>query len=702
MSVIHKLKRAVRGEVKPGTVALELMRRSGASIQRWSERPNLERNRKQAARLKTRFARMDALELTAYFRDRPEPHFLPGLSQPLAQIAGLQQNKFPVQTKELITSARRIVDDHRWPLLGLGERHFGVEIEWCRDPLSGVVWPLKYHRDIQLTRTDGSDVRVLWELNRLGHLITLARAYATTKDESLSAEFFKELQSWCAQNPVGLGPNWSCAMEVALRAMNLLGAFEIFRCSPLLEAQSVALVLTTLDQHGGYIRRNLEFSYLATSNHYLSDVVGLLWLGIMLPELRDAEQWRAFGLREVLREMDKQVLNDGADFEASTGYHRFVLELFLYSFILCRSNGIEVGEKHWSKLHSMLEYLRAYLRPDGGAPLIGDSDGGQVFPIRHRIGTDHGYLAAVGAALFNDGRLKLSGSIVPEEVFWILGEEGVRSFEELNSVDDGSRGFPDAGTYVLRQNDLYLLFNASGSGIQGRGSHGHNDSLSVEVSACGRAFLVDPGSYVYTADLQQRHIFRSTAYHSTVEVDTVDQNTINVKAPFVIGDEARPRVVLWETGAELDRVIAEHSGYARLLQPITHRRTVSFDKRKRWWLIEDDFLGSGSHIFAVRFHFDAGLDVSVYEETSAMAYEQRSGAKLLVLPLDAKTKPECETQFTSSDYCEKRMSIAARWSVSGSAPCSFRWAIVPVCSGENEAERLASVARLISQSSSRN
>src|SRR5205807_5798309 len=66
--------------------------------------------------------------------------------------------------------------------------------------------------------------------------------------------------------------------------------------------------------------------------------------------------WREFSLRELLREMDKQVLADGADFEASTGYHGLKVELFLYSFVLCHINGIDVPKSYWSKLRAMIEY----------------------------------------------------------------------------------------------------------------------------------------------------------------------------------------------------------------------------------------------------------------------------------------------------------------------------------------------------------
>src|SRR4029077_13611407 len=118
-----------------------------------------------------------------------------------------------------------------------------------------------------------------------------------------------------------------------------------------------------------HIHRNLEFSHVATSNHYLSDITGLLWLAIMVPELALAAEWRVWALKELLREMDKQILPGGVDYEGSTGYHCFVLELFLYSFLLCRTNEIPIEDKHWSKLQTMLEYLRAIMRPDGLVPL---------------------------------------------------------------------------------------------------------------------------------------------------------------------------------------------------------------------------------------------------------------------------------------------------------------------------------------------
>lgn len=425
-------------------------------------------------------------------------------------------------------------------------------------------------------------------------------------------------------------------MEVALRAMNLLAAFETFRYSPQLKSDFLLFFLQLLQQHGNYITRNLEFSYIATSNHYLSDVVGLLWLGLLLPELRDSKEWCDFGLLQMLREMDKQVLADGVDFESSTGYHRFVTELFLYSFMLRRANDIEIEPRYWTRLHQMLMYIRAYLRPDGFAPLIGDTDGGQVLPSVHRRADDHAYVLEIGAAVFDDPALK--------------------------TPCVSSQAFPQAGICIMRDGDLYLCFNASDAGLNGRGSHGHNDALSIEVSAGGRAYIVDPGTYVYSADLQKRHDFRSTAYHSTVQIDGLEQNTIDPQAPFVIGNEAKPRVLEWETRDDFDKVVAEHYGY-----PVVHRRTVVFSKRERAWVIEDEFIGEGEHLYEVRFHFAPGLDVKVRERAV-------NALDLTVSALSTDVQPVLESQPVSRDYGEMQDAVSACWRISG-RPGKLTWKI---------------------------
>lgn len=684
-----------QGRVSFGRATLEAFRRGRAAIQSSRERGMLDELAAQPARLRSEFHSLSSADLLRHFRSRVQPSFFPGFE--LAEsTASLQRQLFADETERLIESARKIIEAHRWPLLGFGEQEFGIPINWHRDPLSGRIWPpLEYHADIPLWHNDGSDIRVLWELNRLGQLITLGQAYALTKEEEFAAEFFAQLESWHKQNPVGCGANWSCAMEVALRAMNLLAAFSLFRCSPEVNEERLRMLLTMFDQHGAHIRRNLEFSHITTSNHYLSDVAGLLWLGVMLPELAAAEEWRSWALKEMLREMDKQILAEGADYEGSTGYHCFVLELFLYSFLLCRTNSIPIEDRYWRKLHLMLEYLRTILRPDGFVPLVGDTDGSQALPITMRRANDRAHLLALGAVAFKDSKLKPTSLEAPPEVLWLLGEEGLRNYQQLtkSNTEPSSQTFPDAGTYLLRHEDLYLLFNAGGSGKGRPASHRHNDLLSIEISAGGCAFIVDPGSYVYTADLHERHLFRSTAYHSTVEVERVEQNSIDHNLTFIMGNEAQPRILEWSPGPNIERLVAEHSGYQRLQEPVTHRRSVGFDKKKRYWFVSDKLTGASEHDLGFRFHFAPGLEVSVRTDGIVEVYSSLKGARLLIHAGEPNSwivrPPELEPSFSSQNYGEKEPSISACWQVRTALPYELSFVLVPVRAGEDAGERLS-------------
>lgn len=646
------------------------------------------------ARLRPEFASLSPASLLQHFRERKHPQFFSGFNK--KETGSLQKKLFPAKTDWLVESANRIVNEHQWQLLGLGQKDFGAGINWRSDPQSNREWPLEYHHDVTLWHDDGSDIRVLWELNRLPHLLTLGRAYAVTGDECFAEEFFNQIMSWSEQNPVGMGPNWACSMEVGLRAQNLLGCVSFFKGWAGLNEERLGSLLTLLDQHGAHIKRNLEYSYLATSNHYLCNVAALLWIGLFLPELADAEEWREWALTELMREMDKQVLPDGAQYENSTGYHCLVLEQFLYSFVLCQVNEIEVSEDYWERLKSMLSYLNYCMRPDGKLPLIGDADSGQVLPLSYRTADDRAYLLALGAALFGEASFKKGAEIEADEMLWILGEQGVDDFKNLSvTADASSRSFPFTGTYLLREKDLYLTLSASSAGLGGRGSHRHNDLLSIEVAACGRPFIVDPGSYVYTADLRERHLFRSTAYHSTIQIDEAEQNSIKEDRPFVIGNEAKPALLDFETGIERDQVTAEHRGYLRLSAPVTHRRKVMFVKMHRCWLIEDELSGKGEHSLTARFHFDSDLEVEIYTQNSVVVRDRGTGAKLYVHPLALELPPVLERLFSSREYGKKKPSVSAAWTINSKVPCTLTWALIPVCPGEDENERLKVLSEVL-------
>lgn len=677
MSLSRRIKRALRGDVSLSAIGLEALRLTRRATRLRLERARIDQINDSQARLNAEFSQLGDFDLLLHFRNRKAPSLWKNGFEELTQIAKLQSEIFPAETTRLIQNATQIVKEKRWPLLGFGEFVFDSNASWRRDPISGHVWELECHQDIELAPVNGCDVRIVWELNRFGHALTLARAYSITNDESFADAFFLQVNAWRQQNPYGRSVNWTCAMEVALRTINLLAAFEIFRHSPSLTEERLSELLKLFDQHGRFIHDNDEFSHISTSNHYLSDVVGLFWLGIVLPELRHAKEWRELGLGEMLREMDKQVLADGADYEASTGYHRFVTELFLYSFILGKNNGIDIPQEYWIKLRTMLDYIHALLRPDGFAPLIGDTDGGQLLPFVKRRADDHAYLLAIGAVVFKEPKFKVGTRVLPEEVLWIMGEDGSEIYGSLEPLGhNASVSFPKTGAYIMRDGDLYLYFNANDCGLNGRGSHGHNDALSVEVSAFGSPFIVDPGSYVYHSDLKARHLFRSTAFHSTVQIDNEDQNTTDVHTPFVIGNEAQPRVLSWETSPERDHVSAEHYGYAGLKDPVTHRRSVEFNKNEGRWLITDELMGKAKHDLAFRFLLAPDLNISPADDSITISDE--TDRRLIIRPSGLNVRPEIEQVWVSRNYGERERSFAICWKVSSQLPLLVRFELTPV------------------------
>ena len=544
----------------------------------------------------------------------------PATTQPVAAEA---YEKLCPGDAARIRAAAAMVMERRVDLLGSGPVALGTPIDWHRDFKSGHSWPLKPHRRLDVLDLDNpSDVKAPWELARLQWLIPAGQAYLLDGGPGAGGERYAEaarqaIEEWIAANPLGQGVNWASTMEVALRGITLVWLFRVFHASTAWRDDRFRLdFLRALFLHGDFARRHLEWSDV-NGNHLLAGAAGLAVIGMFLGAGRRPAGWARTGWKILAAELPRQVFPDGVDFEASTAYHRLVLELLLLPALYARALGRDVPEAYAGRLRRMAGFVAAYGRADGSSPLWGDADDGRVLPFGPQPINDHRYLIALVALAFDDRDLLAKSSGPAAEAFWLLGPEAAAKIPKAPRPL-ASRAFPDGGVYVMRGtgDDAadHVFIDCGPVGMKGRGGHGHNDCLSVDAALAGAHLLADCGAYVYSADPEWRNSFRSTAFHNTPVIDGEEQNRfVRPEYLWTLIDDATSEVRLWQPGDDADRFVGAHSGYRRLARPLTPVRAVTLYKRHHRLVVVDAFETAGpddtGHHIRVPFHLAPGVAV---------------------------------------------------------------------------------------------
>jgi hypothetical protein len=144
-----------------------------------------------------------------------------------------------------------------------------------------------------------------------------------------------------------------------------------------------------------------------------------------------------------------------------------------------------------------------------------------------------------------------------------------------------------------------VAVDAGANGQNGVGGHAHNDTLSFEFAFGGRPWLIDPGTYLYTADFDARNQFRSSRAHSVLVIDGQEINRFDGRELFVMSDDARPVVHAWGPSPTRDLLVGSHRGYERLEPPASVRRVFWLEKRSGRLLVMDEAAAAGRHTFAL-------------------------------------------------------------------------------------------------------
>lgn len=573
---------------------------------------------------------------------------------------------------------------HRFNLLGSDWVDAGRPIDWSRDFKSGKRWAT---RDCRLQRivdlNDDSDVKVPWELSRCQHFLPMAILYLAEGDPAFAAAYENQVNSWIEVNEYGQTVNWSCPMDIALRCVNWLAAYQLFAARNDFGERFRLRLTLELYKGGRAIRENLEkIGSGFNTNHYLADLLGLLYLGWMFQDVPAARDWFDLAHRELEKELQLQVTIDGIDYESSLPYHGLVTEMFFYAMILAEKCGRPFSTEYGKRLRPMVENLARFTQADGTVEPFGDNDDGRVFRLLWRDSRD--YRDLLNLACSHDSELRLPGlNPTPEGAFidadCTIGRDAVAAAPAWSSVC-----FVKTGICQMRAPRVVLNFFGNEVGTAGLGNHKHNDLLSFTLEYDGAPIFVDPGSYVYTADAEARNQFRSTRAHNTVMIDDQEQNRMVPGLLFHLRPDGHPQITHWQSTDKFDVAVAEHNCYERLDQPVRHRRAVLLLKHPVMILIRDEFLGRGEHELEFNFHLGR-LSVETLAQNRVMLRPTLHSTTLVFTELLHECGFSLLTDWISPSYGVRYPAMRLTQCRRSDLPFTALYGIVPLSGSDPKA-----------------
>lgn len=295
--------------------------------------------------------------------------------------------------------------------------------------------------------------------------------------------------------------------------------------------------LHSLHRQAKELQSKLEFHLLG--NHLLENAYALFIVGVYLGDKTIFAQAKKL----LQRELNEQILNDGAHYELSPMYH----SIMMYRLMDC----IQLLQKN----------------PDRFPELIQENNQMLVF-MQEKATKMCSWLSSIAYndqefPHFNDSTENIAPK--PGDLLKYADSLGVK-YKKIDFSDSGYRRFKN------KISDLIVKTQATkASYIPG---HAHADNLTFELRINNKPFIVDRGISTYEKN-DRRQSERSTESHNTVVYN--DSNSSDVWGGFRLGKRAKSKIIT----EQKDFLIVEHNGY-----PIRHKR--SWKMEENIIIIEDN------------------------------------------------------------------------------------------------------------------
>lgn len=326
-----------------------------------------------------------------------------------------------------------------------------------------------------------------------------------------------------AGNHTGLDP-----YPTALRCINWI---KFMVCNPECISQDIT---DSLYSQLIYLSRRIESHLLG--NHILEDAFALTVGASFFNDTKLAGKAQ----RLIKKELDRQILPDGAHFEQSPMYHAIMLDRLLDCINYLNPELFDPGFGPYlrNKAALMLGHLKVIAWNGSEIPLLNDSALG-IAPTPDQL---------------SDYASRLGIRPCPTE----LGECGYRKLHNQHM------------TAIVDIGNITATYQPG---------HTHADTFNYELRIDGKPFICDTGISTYQKD-GQRQYERSTAAHNTVTMNGMDSSS--VWGGFRVASRAR----VFDIKEQENQVCGSHNGYGN-----SHIHTRKFCMTGNGFIIRDCISG---------------------------------------------------------------------------------------------------------------
>lgn len=461
-----------------------------------------------------------------------------------------------------------------------------------------------------------NDNEFLWQLNRMTHWQDLLEGYSLTKDGKYAQKVVEELLDWIQvmkvpenldEYPISYFSecNPLRALELGIRAHKTWPlVLEHLGKTPYLTEFVLEQYLEVMYRQIKALRKVSPILWpKADHNHFLMECLGILTTALYFPELKEAEEWKSFAIDGIERCARAQLTEDGGQIEGCPSYHNGCMYWFGLAVLLSKRFGFTFSEEYMALYRKNLDYSIFSMRPTGKCVPVGDSHANYLATM---AGV-YGYFALEDMTWLGLATNLIDMDILckeAEKFAWRALDihkfyEGLESLKDKEYICDMPVTFGNKkiGQAILRSDwsrEALSLLMTCRSPIQN--FHAHIDLLSFDFTALGKTMVCDPGIFCYRDD-DDRRMFKSTEYHSTIVID--DENQFEYQGSFQYGPQKTGYIDLVEERDGYSVASGIHYNY----EPVVHRRYLALVD-KRFVLVLDKLSGLEKNDVKRYFHLD--------------------------------------------------------------------------------------------------